>query len=170
MTETPGRPSNPTPEPRSNETTDTTEATPTATSEPTTEPTPTATGEPTTEPMTAATSAPTAEMTGTAPTTAESRAGRRWPKNRPNRIAASVAIVAGAFAVVAVIFTSGVVVGAHADGEGEHLDRWGNHSEMSAGREHTPTGQIWIIPGGETARGHDGYIIVGSGADFHNGS
>jgi len=166
MTETPG-PGDTPPEPNSNETT---EPTPAATSEPTAEPTPTATGEPTTEPMTAATSEPTVEMPGTAPTTAESRARRRWPKNRLNRIAASVAIVAGAFAVVAVIFTSGVVVGAHADGVGEHHDRWSNHSEMSAGSEHSPTGQIWIIPGGETARGHDGYIIVGSGADFYNGS
>jgi hypothetical protein len=167
MTETPGGPSNPTPEPKSNETT---EATPTATSEstseptsePTTEPTPTATGEPTTEPTTAATSAPAAEVTGTVSRTGESRARWRWPANPRNRIAALVAIVAGAVAVVAAIFTTGIVVGAHAGADGEHHDGWGHHSEISADREHSATG-IWIIPGGETARGHDGYIIVRSG-------
>jgi hypothetical protein len=166
MTETPGRPSDPTPEPRSDETT---EPTPAATGEPTTEPTPTVPGEPTIEPTPAATSAPTAEVSGTAPGTAKPRARWRWPENRRNRIAASVAIVAGAVAVVAAIFTSGVVVGAHAGGDAEHHDRWGDHWEMSADREHAPTSQIWIIPGGNTPRGHDGYIIAGSVAGVYDG-
>ena len=165
MTETPG-PSDTPPEPNSNETT---EPTPAATSEATAEPTPTATGEPTTEPTPAATSTPTAEVTGTAPPTSESRARWRWPENRRNRIAASVAIAAGAVAVVAAIFTGGVAVGAHAGGDGEHA-RWGHHSEMSADREHTPAGQVVIIPGGETARGYDAYIVAGSGADGYNRS
>jgi hypothetical protein len=82
---------------------------------------------------------------------------------------ASVAIAAGAVAVVTAIFTGGVAVGAHAGGDGEH-DSWGHHSEMSADREHTPTGQVLIIPGGESARGHDVYIVGGSGADGYNGS
>jgi hypothetical protein len=111
-----------------------------------------ATDDPTTDPTPAATSTPTAEVTGTAPPTSESRAGWRWPENRRNRIAASVAIAAGAVAVVAAIFTGGVAAGAHGGGDGE-LAWWGHHSEMSADREHTPTGQVLIIPGGETARG-----------------
>jgi hypothetical protein len=41
---------------------------------------------------------------------------------------------------------------------------------MSADREHAPTGQVLIIPVGETARGHDVYIIAGSGADGYTGS
>jgi hypothetical protein len=41
---------------------------------------------------------------------------------------------------------------------------------MSADREHTPTGQVVIIPGGETARGYDVYIVAGSGADGYNRS
>jgi hypothetical protein len=161
-----GGPSDTPPEPNSNETT---EPTPAATSEPTAEPTPTATGEPTTQPTPAATSTPTAEVSGTAPPTSESRARWRWPGNRRNRLAASVAIAAGAVAVVAAIFTGGVAVGAHAGGDGEHA-RWGHHSEMSADREHAPTGQVLIIPVGETARGHDVYIIAGSGADGYTGS
>src|ERR1700736_5171563 len=165
MTETPG-PSDTPPEPNSNETT---EPTPAATSEPTAEPRPTATGEPPTEPMPAATSTPTAEVTGTAPPASESRARWRWPENRRNRIAASVAISAGAVAVVAAIFTGGVAVGAHAGGDGENA-RWGGHSEMSADREQTPMGQVLIIPGGATASGHDAYIVVGSGADGYTRS
>ncbi|HZA12264.1 hypothetical protein [Mycobacterium sp.] len=160
MTETPGRPSDPPPEPNSDETT---EPTPAATGEAATEPTPAATREAITEPTPAATSAPTAEMTGTAPRTADSSARWRWLKN-PNRIAASVAIIAGAVAVVAAVFTSGFVVGAHAGGE--HHDRWRQHSEMSAGREHTPPGKIWIIPG----RGHDAFIVAGSGTGVYDGS
>jgi len=165
MTETPG-PSDTPPEANSNETT---EPTPAATSEPTAESTPTATGEPATEPTPAATSTPTADVTGTAPPNSASRAAWRWPENRRNRIAALVAIAAGAVAVVAAIFTGGVAVGAHAGGDGEHAP-WGHHSEMSADREHTPTGQVLIIPGGETARGHDVYIIAGSSANGFNGS
>ena len=164
MTETPG-PSDTPPEPNSNEAAQT----PAATSEPTAGPTPTATAEPTTEPTPAATSTPPAEVTGTAPPTSESRAKRRWPQNRRNRIAASVAVAAGAVAVVAAIFTGGVAVGAHAGGDGENA-RWGGHSEMSADREQTPMGQVLIIPGGATASGHDAYIVVGSGADGYTRS
>lgn len=165
MTETPG-PSDTPPEPNSNEAT---EPTPAATSEPTPGPTPTATGEPATEPTPATTSTPPAEVTGTAPPTSESRAKWRWPQNRRNRIAASVAVAAGAVAVVAAIFTGGVAVGTHAGGDGENARR-GDHSEMSADREHTPMGQVLIIPGGATASGHDAYIVVGSGADGYTRS
>jgi hypothetical protein len=63
-------------------------------------------------------------------------------ENRRNRIAEWAAIVAGAVAV-------------------EHQAKWGHHSEMSAYPEHTRTGQIWIIPGGETAQ-REGYIIAES--------
>jgi hypothetical protein len=158
MTETPGRPSDPAPEPQSNETT---EATPAETnepvteptSEPVTEPTPATTDEPVTEPTPAATSAPTAGVTG------ESRAKWRWLENRRNRIAASAAVVAGAVAVVAASFTGGFVAGAHSGAAAEHQAQWGHHSEMSAYPEHARTGQIWIIPGGETAQG-EGYIIA----------
>jgi outer membrane biosynthesis protein TonB len=163
MTETPGRPSDPEPEPQSNETT---EATPAETSEPVTEPTPdpaepvteptpAATGEPPAEPTPAATSAPTAGVTG------ESRAKWRWLENRRNRIAASAAVVAGAVAVAAASFTGGFVAGAHSGAAAEHQAQWGHRSEMSAYPEHARTGQIWIIPGGETAQG-EGYIIAES--------
>jgi hypothetical protein len=186
MTETPGRPSDRAPEPQPNETPEATpagtsepvtepvpaatsepvtEPTPAATSEPvteptpaatdvpTTEPTPDATGEPTAEPTPAATSAPTAGVTG------QSRARSRWPENLRNRIAAAAAIVVGTVAVVAASFTGGFVAGAHSGAAGEHQARWGHHSEMAAYPEHTRTGQIWIIPGGETAQG-EAYVIA----------
>jgi hypothetical protein len=135
MTETPGQPTDPTPEQQSN-------ATPEPTNEPVTEPTPAAANEPTAEP------------------TSESHPTWHWPENRRNRIAASAAIVAGAVAVVVASFTGGFVTGAHA--VAGHQARWAHHSEMSAYPEHTRTGQIWIIPGAETTQGH-GYIITESG-------
>jgi hypothetical protein len=141
MTETPGQPTSPTPEQQSNATP---EPTPEPTSEPVTEPTPAATNEPTTEP------------------TDESHPIWHWPENRRNRIAASAAIVAGAVAVIVASFTGGFVTGAHAGASGQHQARWGHHTEMSAYPEHAQTGQIWIIPGGETAQGH-GYIIAEAG-------
>ena len=55
-------------------------------------------------------------------------------------------------------------MGSHTSGNVEHHDLWGNHSEMSADRQQTPAGQIWIISAGGTARGHDGYVIAGSDA------
>jgi hypothetical protein len=141
MTETPGQPSNPLPEQQS-------DATPAATDEPVTEPNPAATSEPTTGPVTAA--------------TGESHAKWHWPENRRNRIAASAAIVAGAVAIVVASFTGGFVTGAHVGTAGEHQARWGHHSEVAAYPEHTRTGQIWIIPGAETAQGQ-GYIVTVSG-------
>ena len=145
MTETPGQPSNPPPEQQSNATT---EPTPAATNEPT--------NEPTTEPTPATTSAPTAEVTS------EPHNRWHWPENRRNRIAASAAIVAGAVAVVAASFTGGFVTGAHAGADGQHQARWNHHYETSAYPEHNRAGQIWIIPGGETAQGQ-GFIIAESG-------
>ena len=142
MTETPEGPGNPPPEPKSDETT-----------------------EPVRESL-AASDAPAAEA---APRTTESRRRWRWPENRTNRIAASVAILTGAVAVVTAIFTSGVVVGAHTGEFGEHHHRWGQQSEMSADRQHAPTGQILIIPGGAAAGGHNGYIVAGSDTSIYSG-
>jgi hypothetical protein len=128
MTEIPGRPSDPAPEQNSDATT---EQTPVATS------------------------IPAAEATETpSPGTGKPRLKWRWPENTRNRIAASVAIAAGAVAVVAAIFMGGVAVGAHAGGGANH-DRL-DHSEVSAQREDTPTDQIWIIPTGAAATGHGG--------------
>ena len=140
MTETPEQQSNATPEP-------TPDPTPEPTSEPVTEPTPAATNEPTTEP------------------TGESHPIWHWPENRRNRIAASAAIVAGAVAVIVASFTGGFVTGAHAGASGQHQARWAHHSEMSAypeHAEHAQTGQIWIIPSGQTTQGQ-GYIIAEAG-------
>jgi hypothetical protein len=126
MTETPGRSSDPAPEQNSDATT---------------------------EPTPVATSVPVAEDTGTAPDAGKPRVRWRWPEKTRNRIAASVAIAAGAVAVVAAIFMSGVVVGAHS--YGDNHNRLG--PQISAQREGTPAEQIWIIPGGS-----DGYIVAGS--------
>ena len=129
------------------------------------EPKPDETAEPVRE-SPAASDTPAAEA---APSTTQQRNRWRWPQNRTNRIAASVAILAGAVAVVAAIFTSGVVVGAHTGEFGKHQHRWGQQSEMSADREHAPTGQILIIPGGAVAGGHDGYIVTGSETSIYSG-
>jgi hypothetical protein len=68
----------------------------------------------------------------------------------------------GAVAVAAASFTGGFVTGAHTGAYGEHQARWDHHSQMSAFPEHARAGEIWIIPGGETAQGQ-AYIITESG-------
>ena len=166
MTETPGRPDEPSAE-------ETTAPTAASTSEPTTEETPKTT-EPTGE-TTAEQTEPTAETTAeqtepipaqtSEPTTEETahvtQSGSRlqWfdRPNRLNRIAALVAIIAGAVVVVGGIFGTGVMVGAHTSAHSGDLERPGHHSEMSAGPRRLPIGQIWIVPGGGDPNGLSGY-------------
>ena len=110
----------------------------------------------TTEPI------PDVEAAGPASPTAESRSRWRWPAKTRNRIAASVAVAAGAAAIVAAIFTGGVAAGAHTAGLGEGHHQSGHYSAAAAQREGAPAQQIWIIPEGPGATGHDGFIITGT--------
>jgi len=114
----------------------------------------------TTETIPDVTHAPDVEATGAASPTAESRSRWRWPAKTRNRIAASVAVAAGAAAIVAAVFTGGLAVGAHTAGHGEGHHQWGYYSAASAQREGAPVEQIWIVPGGPGATGHDGFIIT----------
>jgi hypothetical protein len=167
MTETPGRPNEPTPE-------EPNEPTPKQTTDPATEPTAVEPTEPATEPTAVeppgSTAEPTAEATsGQEPPAAEpiaeerpraTRPRSRWQwldrSNRLNRVAALVAIVAGAVFVVAGAFGAGVMVGADS---GEHhggFQRSGHHSEMSADHGQVPIGRILIVPGGGGTQGPGG--------------
>ena len=116
----------------------------------------------TTEPIPDVTPAPDVEASGPASPTAESRSRWRWPAKTRNRIAASVAVAAGAAAIVAAIFTGGVAAGAHTAGLGEGHHQSGHYSAAAAQREGAPAQQIWIIPEGPGATGHDGFIITGT--------
>jgi len=116
----------------------------------------------TTETIPDVTHAPDVEATGAASPTAESRSRWRWPAKTRNRIAASVAVAAGAAAIVAAIFTGGVAAGAHTAGLGEGHHQSGHYSAAAAQREGAPAQQIWIIPEGPGATGHDGFIITGT--------
>ena len=140
MTETQGGASNPAPEPHS---------------DPTTEPTRVATGAP-------------AETTRSAPGPDQPRSRWRWPQTTRNRIAASVGIAAAAVVVVAGVFTGGVVAGEHS-GDGTHHTGWHQHSQMSADRESTPIGEIWIFPSGASGAGHGGFIATGSETSLYEG-
>jgi hypothetical protein len=125
--------------------------------------------DPATEPTTVVTSAAPAETPHSAPGSGQPRARWRWPHSTRNRIAASVGIAAAAVAIVAGVFTGGVVAGEHiGDGVGGHT-RWGNHSQMSADREQSPIGEIWIFPDGVPAAGHDGFIVAGSETSLYPG-
>jgi hypothetical protein len=116
----------------------------------------------TTEPIPDVTPAPDIEAAGPASPTAESRSRWRWPAKTRNRIAASVAVAAGAAAIGAAVFTGGLAVGAHTAGHGEGHHQWGHYSAAAAQREGAPVEQIWIVPGGPGATGHDGFIITGT--------
>jgi len=141
MTETQGGASNPAPEPNSG---------------PTTEPAPVATGV-----------AP-AETTRSAPGPDQPRARLRWPQTTRNRIAASVGIAAAAVVVVAGVFTGGVLAGEHS-GDGANHTGWDQHSRMSADRERTPVGEIWIFPDAASGAGHGGFIVTGSETSLYKG-
>jgi hypothetical protein len=75
--------------------------------------------------------------------------------NRLNRVAALVAIVAGAVFVTAVIFGTGVLVGAHSGGHREAFERSSHESAMfEPDRGGSPIGQIWLVPEGAGPNGH----------------
>ncbi|MCW2686390.1 MAG: hypothetical protein JWR37_1280 [Mycobacterium sp.] len=78
-----------------------------------------------------------------------------------NRIAAMVAIVAGAVFVVAGIFGAGVIAGAHSAGDRGGFERANHEStNFASQRGSAPVGQIWVFPGGGAAS-PDGYDSPG---------
>jgi hypothetical protein len=110
------------------------------------------------EPNSDPTTGPTPVVTGVAP-----RVRWRWPQTTRNRIAASVGIAAAAVAIVAGVFTGGVIAGQHS-GDGARHAGWGQHSQMSADRESSPIGEIWIFPDGASAAVPGGFIVTASEA------